>query len=598
MTNNAGSGDDLVDVPPETIGSLRRSKRPRITGEGLSSDNDFDDADTDSGLMRGDDAEAVVAGSGIVGAVSGKPPVHRSSSVSANRTPTLNERYCREVLGNRLATAGDIDVIRSRNNVKNSALRSVLKVFVMKCDPNYAQPWQMRPQRSSTGSAFVISSEHRRIITNSHVVSNATTVYVRRPGNPKKWKAQVACEGRTCDLALLTVAEDAFWEEPLQDLHFVDVPELQDTILVAGYPIGGESLSITKGIVSRVTMTRYTHQSNKLLGIQIDAAINPGNSGGPAFSDLERGFIAGVAFSKVTHADNVGYIIPHKIVCHFLDEYTTYGEFRGCCSVGFRWQDMENKHMKEFYGMDPNRSGSLIYKIDPLAPAAQVLREGDVLLEVDGVKIADDATVEFRDDERVEFTHMVRSKHIGESLAVKILRDCEELELSYELQPLKPLVPVVHGVDCIPSYVIAGGLVFVPLSIPFLEHAYGSHNWRKSAPVSILSLLDEFQTYPNEQVVVLFQVLSAEINFGYKFQTVRVMEFNREPIRNLHHLADMLDKTTDRYMKFLLEGGKFVVFDSEDARAAGPMILKQHAITYDRSADLRGADKLKHSGVL
>ena len=61
----------------------------------------------------------------------------------------------------------------------------------------------------------------------------------------------------------------------------------QDSILVAGYPLGGDSLSITKGIVSRVTMTRYAHASNKLLGIQIDAAINPGNSGGPAFADLK-----------------------------------------------------------------------------------------------------------------------------------------------------------------------------------------------------------------------------------------------------------------------------------------------------------------------
>ncbi len=52
----------------------------------------------------------------------------------------------------------------------------------------------------------------------------------------------------------------------------------RDEILVAGYPQGGDSLSITKGIVSRVVMTRYAHSSNKLLGIQIDAAINPGNS--------------------------------------------------------------------------------------------------------------------------------------------------------------------------------------------------------------------------------------------------------------------------------------------------------------------------------
>lgn len=56
-----------------------------------------------------------------------------------------------------------------------------------------------------------------------------------------------------------------------------------------------------------------------------------------------------MAFSKVAGADNVGYIIPWKIVAHFLREYEQHGLFRGCCSVGFRWQDMENTHMREHY---------------------------------------------------------------------------------------------------------------------------------------------------------------------------------------------------------------------------------------------------------
>jgi hypothetical protein len=142
----------------------------------------------------------------------------------------------------------------------------------------------MRPQRSSSGSAFVTDTEKRHIMTNSHVVShrsvcapccrqdclakkilpafdalasmprmpanevprlpsvkhtevmsgcfcmqisNATTVHVRRPGNPKKWRARILCEGIICDLALLTVDEDEFWSGDLMSLQFVDVPELQ-----------------------------------------------------------------------------------------------------------------------------------------------------------------------------------------------------------------------------------------------------------------------------------------------------------------------------------------------------------------------------------
>lgn len=63
----------------------------------------------------------------------------------------------------------------------------------------------------------------------------------------------------------------------------------------------------------------------------------------------------------------------------------------------------------------PEQSGSLVYKIDPLAPADDVLKENDVVMEIDKVPIADDGTVEFRNEERVEFSHIVRAKHIGAS---------------------------------------------------------------------------------------------------------------------------------------------------------------------------------------
>lgn len=91
-------------------------------------------------------------------------------------------------------------------------------------------------------------------------------------------------------------------------------------------------------------------------------------------------------------------------------------------------------------------------------------------MEVEDVPIADDATIEFREDERIEFSHIIRKKHVGnlisshsfqnlkiklgDSLRLKILRDGEEMEVSYHLKQLKPLVPVLHGLDCVPSYFI------------------------------------------------------------------------------------------------------------------------------------------------
>mmetsp|Transcript_1851 Transcript_1851/g.5421 ORF Transcript_1851/g.5421 Transcript_1851/m.5421 type:complete len:526 (+) Transcript_1851:247-1824(+) len=471
---------------------------------------------------------------------------------------------------------------------RSRALRSVLKVFVVRSEQNFAQPWQMRPQRSSSGSAFVVDRTQRHIITNAHVISNATTVHVRAPGNPKKWRAKVLCDGKVCDLALLTVEDEAFWTDDMQSLTFVSTPELQDEILVAGYPMGGDSLSITKGIVSRVVLTRYAHASNKLLGVQIDAAINPGNSGGPAFANLDQGLVSGVAFSKISHADNVGYIIPQSVVRHFLSEFTLSGRFRGVCSLGFRWQDLESQGLRAFLQVPQEKSGCVIYELDPLAPAAKVLQQKDVVLSIEGTPIADDCTVQFRHEERVEFVHAVRSKHVGDQINLRVLRDGTEMDVRYEVRHQIPLVPVLDGVDCFPSYFIVGGLVILPLSVPFLGHAFGSKHFRTMCPIPILAVVSDYQTEEITQVVVLFQVLAAEINFGHnKVQAVRILGLNGVKLRNLAHLAELVDSSQDKFLNFEMEGGKFVVLDRVKAMEDGPTILQQHAIAFDRSADLR-----------
>jgi S1-C subfamily serine protease len=90
------------------------------------------------------------------------------------------------------------------------------------------------------------------------------------------------------------------------------LPRLQDSVTVVGYPIGGETISVTAGVVSRIEMTAYAHSSSELLGIQIDAAINSGNSGGPVFSD--DGSCVGVAFQSLgkEDADGIGTGAPAK----------------------------------------------------------------------------------------------------------------------------------------------------------------------------------------------------------------------------------------------------------------------------------------------
>lgn len=147
---------------------------------------------------------------------------------------------------------------------------------------------------------FVIPG--KKILTNAHVVADNTFVLVRKHGSSTKYRAQVEAVGHECDLAILVVESDEFWDG-MTFLELGDIPFLQQAVAVVGYPQGGDNISVTKGVVSRVEPTQYVHGATQLMAIQIDAAINPGNSGGPAIMGNK---VAGVAFQNLSGAENIG----------------------------------------------------------------------------------------------------------------------------------------------------------------------------------------------------------------------------------------------------------------------------------------------------
>src|SRR5207253_7172520 len=120
-------------------------------------------------------------------------------------------------------------------------------------------------------------------------------------------------------LALITVPAPDFFKNMLP-LKFGGIPALESTVSAYGYPIGGERMSVTTGIVSRIDFQLYTHSSiDQHLATQISAQINPGNSGGPV---LQNGKVIGVAFQGYSGdvAQGVAYMIPTPVIRRFLTD--------------------------------------------------------------------------------------------------------------------------------------------------------------------------------------------------------------------------------------------------------------------------------------
>ena len=197
--------------------------------------------------------------------------------------------------------------------VPNDAVEnSVVKVFSTVRYPDYFRPWTKESPSEISGTGVVI--EGKRILSNAHVVNYASQVQIQANKAGDKISATVVAVDPGIDLAVLKLDDETFFDShaPLERAKLL--PEIKDAVMVYGYPTGGSSLSITKGIVSRIEFAPYNFQVSGLR-IQIDAAINPGNSGGPAVAGDK---MIGLAFSRLQNAENIGYIIPCEEIELFL----------------------------------------------------------------------------------------------------------------------------------------------------------------------------------------------------------------------------------------------------------------------------------------
>ncbi|KAK1267810.1 Protease Do-like 9 [Acorus gramineus] len=441
---------------------------------------------------------------------------------------------------------------------------AVVKVFCVHTEPNFSLPWQRKRQYSSSSSGFVLKG--KRVLTNAHSVEHHTQVKVKRRGSDTKYLATVLAIGTECDIAMLTVEDDEFWEG-LRPLEFGSLPALQDAVTVVGYPIGGDTISVTSGVVSRMEILSYVHGSTELLGLQIDAAINSGNSGGPAFND--KGKCVGIAFQSLKHEDveNIGYVIPTPVIMHFIHDYENSGEYTGFPILGIEWQKMENPDLRKAMGMKPDQKGVRVRRIEPTAPEFKFLKPSDIILSFDGIDIANDGTVPFRHGERIGFSYLVSQKFTGETAVIKVLRNSQTLVFNIKLATHKRLIPA-HIKGKPPSYYIIAGFVFTAISVPYLRSEYGK-DYEYDAPVKLLDkLLHSMAQSEDEQLVVVSQVLVSDINIGYEdIVNTQVLAFNGKPVKNLK--------------------GLIVVLETRTAKAATLDILTTHCIPSAVSDDLK-----------
>jgi len=471
------------------------------------------------------------------------------------------------------------DIALANQDVRDA----MVKIYAHQMEPYYYDPWSMnRPTRSS-GSGCLI--EGNRILTNAHVISDQSYVEVLRYGQPQKFKARIIAVSHAADLALLTVDDPIFFRG-VKPLVFGELPEIQQEVFVYGFPEGGDTLSITKGVVSRIEHDSYTHSSRSFLAVQIDAAINSGNSGGPV---LIGDRISGVVMQYLEKSENIGYMVPMPIVKHFLKDLED-NRYDGFPEHGILVQSMENEGMRKMYRLTRTQSGSRVVAVLPGSAADGKVRRDDVVLAIDGHDIADDGTVEYRPKERTSSDYYTQLHQIGETLHLDILRDGREQKVQILLNnPLgfSDLVPR-ERYDVRPTYYIYGGLIFVPLTQNYLM-SWGE-DWYSNAPRHLVALYQQGRpTAEGQQVVVLSKSLPAEANSGYHdVNDLHIIKVNGFKIHNLRELIRIVEsKSASPFVVFESRQGLKIVLEQKKAEREQAKILKIYSVPADRSEDLK-----------
>jgi S1-C subfamily serine protease len=450
--------------------------------------------------------------------------------------------------------------------------KSVLRIEVATQAPDYHTPWNAGRFSGAIGSGFIIGKN--RILTNAHVVSNARRVLINIYGSSKKHPARVDYIAHDCDLALLSV-EDFSDFEAFPAFALGDIPSLESQVRVIGYPIGGERLSVTRGVVSRIDFQAYSHsRADSHLIIQIDAAINPGNSGGPCVQD---GKVVGVAFQGLRQADNTGYIIPTPVVKRFLKDIED-GKYDQYVELGITEFPLFNPAMRKALGRPDDDMGVLITNVVATSSADGLLKPGDILMSINDLDV-DSAGMVSIDGETVSFNEIIERKFAGDKIAVRVLRDGRWQDVQIVLKPLQWGRMYAIDYESKPRYIVFAGLVFQPLDTNLFASA-------KFDDINVRRLFSDYVPkgifLTRQDIVMLTRVESDPVTSQLDgFAGFAVAKINGTEVRDLAHAYELLypPQAPEFFVIELLGSNRPLIIPSAKVADANARIQKNCGIT-------------------
>lgn len=274
-------------------------------------------------------------------------------------------------------------------------------------------PRERAPNTPGSGSGVIIDAQGH-ILTNNHVVGDATEVEVRL-SDKTKFIAQVIGKDPDTDLAVLKVTTDRAL--PFAKLGDSGGVKVGQWVLAVGNPFGLDR-TVTLGVVSGIgrenmNLSRYENF------IQTDASINPGNSGGPLFN--VHGEVIGINTAIINFAQGIGFAIPSNMAKQVFQQLISRGKVvRGWLGVGIQPVTAE---LASKFGVAESE-GVLVNEVFEHDPASRAgIKPGDIITKVDGKTV----------DTPNALSRLIAGIEPGAAANIEVVRDSRRLVLSVSL---------------------------------------------------------------------------------------------------------------------------------------------------------------------
>jgi Do/DeqQ family serine protease len=284
---------------------------------------------------------------------------------------------------------------------------------------NLQQQQPIERETEATGSGVIVDAAQGYVLTNAHVVENATSIEVTTKDD-RRLKARLIGRDPETDIAVLQIPAGGLTAVPIGDS---DRLQVGDFVLAVGNPFGlGQT--VTSGIVSALGRTGLGIEGYEDF-IQTDAAINPGNSGGPLV-DLQGRIIGINTAIEAPSGGNVGigFAVPINIARQVMEQLINHGEIkRG--RIGVAIQDL-SPDVAQALGTAYTQ-GAVIAKVEPGSAAERAgLRTSDLVVAVNGIPIHNGAELK---------NHVVLAK-IGDEVNLTVIRGGSERTVAVRIEPV------------------------------------------------------------------------------------------------------------------------------------------------------------------